>query len=134
MCLYIDTSKHKLGKNGIPLPLIMEEDRVVWKVIGYNNISTTRLFQYDENSLYSIDGLKVYRVEGAIHQPRIVYVVDRGYHAYTTRRTARGCRCLFLCDGKIVKFVIPKGAKYFVGMDGDIVSDQIRSLDLKHCR
>ena len=32
---------------------------------------------------------------------------------------------------KLVEFIIPKGAKYFIGFDGEIVSTSIRSGSLR---
>ena len=131
MCLYIDNYKHKLDKNRVPLPMIMKNDRVVWKVIREDNCSVYQKFVYRENTEYGSEELNArysYLGEGI----QSIHYVNEGYHAYTTRKFARLCR--FSRMEKIVKFVIPEGAKYYIGCLGDIVSDQIRSLDLRHCR
>ena len=126
MCLIIDYDKHRDRYK----PLIADRDILVWKIIYDTNVSLYRGFQYIANTQYCTEELKV-QFEHSIHA---------GYHAYTTRETTRARVRTFrkvLQKGvkiKIVKFTIPKGAKYYIGNNLDIVSNTIISGDLKHCR
>lgn len=54
--------------------------------------------------------------------------VHAGYHAYVSRKIAR---IENFTNDKVVKFYIPKGAKYYLSNDGQIVSNKIKSGDLK---
>lgn len=123
MCLCIDKSKNPNLK-----PLIANNDITVWKIINSNNISAIRDFKYIKNKKYKFVKLNALR---HIHYDNAI--IEAGYHAYRTRDMARYMKSDYSCEDhmKIVKFIIPKGAKYYFGTDGDIVSNTIVSGDLK---
>lgn len=116
MCLQISVAHHyPLNK-----PLIASKDILVWKIISDENCSKYQGFQYKPNTVYKLSSqLKLANGRE----------IAEGYHAYTSRQEARNH--FFDVHHKVVKFVIPKGTEYFVGIRSDIVSNKIKSLDLK---
>lgn len=120
MCLHIDLSKHK-WEDGLCLAKKATEDILVWKVITKDNLSVWRHFIYRENKLFKTQ---------FIQKEEVIY---NGYHAYTSRKKAREEHELDIGE-KIVRFTIPKGARYFMGLNNDVASNMIKSGDLKHCR
>lgn len=105
-------------------PLIAEKDILVWKLINKNNVSLHQRFFYSPNKLFPKVGLNIF--SSCVHKR-----IFRGYHAFRSRDAARIDRSYQCGDLKVVKFYIPKGAKYYIGDDNDIVADRIRSGDLK---
>lgn len=96
-----------------------KEDITVYKIIKNDNTSMYQDFQYKPNTQYCLGkNLKPWDLIC------IYFEVDEGFHAYLSKR--------FTPDKKLVEFVIPKGAKYFLGINNDIVSDSIKSGDLKN--
>lgn len=139
MCLQIDSKIHKN-----PIPLTAKKDIEVFKVIHNDNYTVIQGFKYEPNTLYRHrKSLKCYGGYNIFH----------GFHSYDEKVTFKICNKdlvykqadvinlrynnreisnydVIKC--KIVKFIIPKGAKYFIGTDGDKVSTSIRSGDLKN--
>lgn len=129
MCLYIFETKHVKNNYGKFKPLIAKKDKVVWKIISINNRSCIRDKQYKQNMTYP----KVkfgYENDGYANN-----CIGRGYHAFLSRKDARDAYKYDYVDFncKIVKFIIPKDAEYYIGEGGEIVSNIIKSGDLKHC-
>jgi hypothetical protein len=134
MCLLLHT-QHSLDRansnfNPTPSkPYIAKEDMLVYKVISESDKSLYARFQYKPNELYRLR--KPLRPAGTFADR-----VNEGFHAYTQLSTAT-----FKCSvyggwtdkPKVVQFTIPKGARYFLGKMGDIVSTSIRSGDLQPC-
>lgn len=123
MCLTIANNSTK--------PLIAKKDILVWKVITKNNISIWREFRYYPNKTY----ITKFYIEcgNLVYNYNMMFcTVYSGFHAYLSRSIARKVKS-YVNDEKVVKFIIPKGAKYYLGDDGDIVSNKIRSGDLKAC-
>lgn len=94
-------------------------DIVVYKVIQSCNRSLHLDFQYAPNLSYRLrKKLKVVRSDS----------IDKGFHSYSSFAKAK--RRVFH-HWKAVKFIIPKGAKYYYNPDHDeYVSSSIRSGDL----
>ena len=119
MCLDIKSGPH-----------VAEKDILAWKVIYHTNASYWQYFDYTPNTAYKKIALK-------IRNNIISAYIFAGYHAFRSRKAARlNLHYMNLHYGsdrrtKIVKFIIPKGAKYFIGFDNDIVSNLIVSGDLK---
>lgn len=135
MCLRINESCHKKTKSKY-IPLIAKEDMKVWKVITKKNCSMYREKYYEPNLAYPEVKFTYRWHEYAVYDYRINeyishHYIDRGYHAYKTYDEAKK----YFDDTiyKIVEFIIPKGAKYFIGRDRDIVANKITAGDLKHC-
>lgn len=110
------------------LTLINEElhtasrDILVYKIISNDNSSYHREFPYEPNTLY--------RLRKALKP--VWGEVFRGFHAYISYIGYDGNRHFIPNRAKIVAFIVPKGAKYYLGHHGEIVSTSIRSWDLKH--
>jgi hypothetical protein len=102
-------------------PRIAKADIPVFKIIDKDNTSFIQKFQYEPNTLYRLRKA----LKPALHWP---YEVDAGFHAYTIDcyETNKHLNS----RTKKVKFTIPKGARYFIGIHGDIVATAIRSGDL----
>lgn len=125
MCLLIDIKKH--ADHSDTLPLVAKQDITVYKMIFTNNESLYTFFKYKPNTLYRLR--KSLKIEYS--QPlkqNVKKTVEEGFHAFTKENGFTG---LNLPYKKLVKFTIPKGAKYYLGMNGDIVSTSIRSGNLK---
>lgn len=89
----------------------------VYKLIFLTNISLHKHFQYTPNKLYRL------RKKLKITNQSFIYA---GFHSYQTDRQV--CR---LSNAKVVKFTIPKGAKYYYNAGfKEYVSSSIRSGDL----
>jgi len=99
-----------------------KEDMIVYKVVRRGNISLYQRFKYKPNTLYRLRKKLVIIKHRLNPNPQ----VDAGFHAYQNKWV----RDVFL-EEKLVAFTIPKGAKYVVGDNGDIVSTSIRSGSLK---
>ena len=110
MCLIIKSGPH-----------IAKKDILVWKVIFKDNTSLHRNFKYSPNKSFPKVKFTMSRYES-----NLIYA---GYHSFKSREIARFNKTY--SNLKVVKFYIPKGAKYFIGDDCDIVSNRIRSGDLK---
>jgi hypothetical protein len=123
MCLYSQQTN----------PLIAEEDITVYKLL-YNKEGTLLLyapfygFKYTPNKLYiNNDTPDIVKYDDDVTAFHIKYRIGKGFfHAYTNRDIAkrqlyRGYKYI----NTILKATIPKGSKYFLGIDNDICSNQI---------
>jgi hypothetical protein len=129
MCLVFTASRGH-AKRAIK---VAKEAITVYKVVDISNKSRHQGFQYTPNTLYKL-GKPLKPIHGyTFYRTRSSYDVYDGFHSYTNYQTARSyCYCKHN-NLKVVKFYIPKGAKYIVGNaeDHEIVSTSIRSGDLK---
>lgn len=117
MCLYT----YKVG-NVMPTAKVATTDIVVYKIIFKNNESFYKYFEYTPNTLYRLRKPLVPIKEDSYR----CYKIERGFHSYEKNTDS-----IFSNLCKKVKFIIPKGAKYFCGHNGDIVSTSIRSGSLR---
>lgn len=106
MCLYTTQARAKTA----------HKDRVVYKILYQDNNSPYREYKYCPNETYT--------TAFTIVKLPVNYQITTGYHAYTSFRTAN--EKLLGPYKKIVKFIIPAGAKYYLGRRGDIVSSSVR--------
>ena len=101
--------------------LIADRDIFVYKIIDCNNLSMHKMFPYKPNTLY--------RLRKALNPLRcnfsMLYKVYNGFHSFITKPRE------YYCFHKVVEFTIPKGARYMIGLYGDIVSTSIRSGSLE---
>lgn len=113
MCFYIHP-KHAREQTA-------KKDITVYKEIFRNNLSYWRCFEYSPNTLYQLrKPLK--------HDTHVAHEIHEGFHSYDNLQYAYSIRDPY---AKIVKFVIPKGAKYYHNSDRhEYVSTSIRSGDL----
>lgn len=104
---------------------VAEEPITVYKVIGRDNVSASYAFQYVPNTTYRIDASK-FKAEKVGN----VEFVNEGFHSFAALEDAREY-LITLRYEKVVAFTIPKGAHYYVGTRGDLVSDSISAGDLE---
>lgn len=119
MCLYIKDSQNILNKLIKQIkPLIAKEDIIVYKVLDQNNYSPYRAYKYTEGFHYYETGDIIPEV-GKCSTDIIIKKGLHSYSSYTIASTRRNS------TDKIVKMIIPKGSKYFIGKNEDIVSDNL---------
>lgn len=136
MCLTILTIR---DHEDLPHPELATRPMTVYKVIDTDNRSAFQSFVYEPGICYKL-GKSLCSYKNAFTN---TWDVDEGFHAYTSVRAARRSQLsrtrncaldstpptvarLF----KIVEFIIPVGAHYFLGDNDDIVSDEIISGNL----
>lgn len=116
MCLYL-TPKSEIQT--------ATRDIEVWKIISRNDKSIVMGFKYFPNTLYRLR--KKLRVEEAAGQK----IIRCGFHSYASfRKVTYEMSYHDLEYKKVVRFIIPKGAKYIKGKSGEIVSTSLRSDNL----
>lgn len=114
MCLYVASKR-----------LTAKEDMTVYKVISRGGVPPFFCFRYERGKTYKTSMRK--KPVALWTQKSLLrdYVVDQGFHACVKRSDAVAMFEGFY--GMVVRpFIIPKGAHYYLGSDGSIVSDQIR--------
>ena len=116
MCLYVKKgSKMKVAREPI----------TVYKVLCNDNKSEFYKFQYKPNALYRLRrALKVVEYDGE----RRIYA---GFHSFADISTGCAASIAYGSLKKLVEFTIPKGAKYYIGTNNEIVSTSIRSGSLR---
>jgi hypothetical protein len=123
MCLIVNHSFHKKkDKKGFPLPLRAKKDIKVVKALMVSNgkyYSPVKGFIYHPGFIYSITNKKQF---GITKNKRFSggpqYEIGRGFHSFSNGGK------YFYTLRKII-FIIPKGALYYRGTDGDWVSNKI---------
>lgn len=115
MCLYLDSNDSKVH--------IATHDIFVYKILSYCDYSTIQYFRYKPNTTY-------FEIEFNYNGKG--YIND-GFHAYliTDSNVLTKVRENIMFGDKLVQFIIPKGAKYYIGVDDDVVSDTIISGNLE---
>ena len=111
---------------------IATKDIPVFKTLRFGNKSAVQGFVYKPNTTYKMKKLiKIVRIfenryidEGFHSVYDIKYIEEWSYSRIGNHREDINLE-------KIVRFYIPKGAKYYIGSSGDIVSTSIRSGNLK---
>lgn len=113
MCLYVQRQQKGewTAKKDIP----------VWKVLLTNHHSVFRGFIYKPNTTVHIEKMSQSDLGGS------GLMISEGFHAYRSTRSAVGN---MLTGDIIVKMTIPIGAKYYIGMYGEIVSDTLVTGDM----
>lgn len=107
-------------------PEVAKEDIIVYKVIlssGYP-LYRERLagFKYEKGFHYYQTGNKPFTFDyGRVSPRNWALLISVGLHSCKTRQNAKNRAEL---GGKVVKMIIPKGAKYFEN-DTEYVSDQL---------
>lgn len=116
---------------------IAEEDIVVYKLLSkYLNgayYSSWKDAPYEVGKLYTaIIGYheRLYKVDEYLIKTTII---KEGLHAYVDRSTAvfRSMH-LSVPELVIVKAIIPRGAMYVLGVEDDIVSTQLKLIEICH--
>lgn len=105
-------SKYTIAKDNITVY------KKLWK-LGKDYVSPHRCFPYEKGTHYYQDGNwctfnTMYTTCG------IQLEINEGLHAYLNP--------IFVTLGNdmvVVKMIVPKGSKYFIGIDGDIVANNL---------
>lgn len=84
---------------------------------GYIYESPYQRFKYNLGYEYNVQRFQIF--ESCIDNKLRIY---QGLHSYTNYETARNRKNI---NEVIVKCIIPKGSKYFLGIHNDIVSDKL---------
>ena len=123
MCLLVKND----GKQHV---IIAADDITVYKVISKKgHLSWIYGFRYAPNTLYKL-GKPLQAVnEGADPAEDDMLEYTHGFHSYKDIKTAQDNTSPN--NRKIVRFYIPKGTAYIEGKNNEIVSENIRSGDLK---
>lgn len=111
MCLITKQSK----------PSIAIEDIVVYKVLNIKETDPTNISYHSYIYRFEWELGKLYETEMKSLQSRFVSsrIVDNGFHSYGDYNTAKLVAQCSIHDNVIIaEFVIPKGAKYYVGLEG----------------
>lgn len=124
MCLIVDENKHLLGTSKVNLKPI-----IVYKIIMKTPIGFKTPFRH-----YPVDFIKN---ECVLKSKLIKYdhIVDKGIHAYISLNTAVAhayditMHSWIRAHYIIFKAIIPKFSNYYIGCDGDIVSNKMIITD-----
>lgn len=124
MCL-TPISKEKTAK----------KDILVYKVIDDLDKSFHYNFQYTPNETYNLDKkLAVVETCHSIDNYELISekIINEGFHSFDSLEPAGDWYWVSLKRGisKLVEFTIPKGAKYYIGTNGELVSSSIRAGNL----
>lgn len=121
MCLYTRQKRAKIAKKDIPCYKL-------FKIKNTHILSIYQEYRYYINRLEFIPKFGIFQRNGD-------KIINDGLHAFlsidTTKRyrvaggPGRGARVLYPYEWIIYNAIIPKGSKYYIGVDGDIVSNQI---------
>lgn len=132
MCLCINLDYHKANKNHKPITLVAEQTILVHKMVekdDNNHLYTPYNYMPinfdDEYGMFFYKTTKFSFENGC---GDAVYVI-RGIHTFAELENAKDS-VDFLSNGcganvSIYNAVIPKGSKFFIGKDGDIVSSNL---------
>lgn len=123
MCLLVDENKHLLGTSKVNLKPI-----IVYKIIMKTKTGFKTPFRY-----YPVDFIK----NECVLKSKLIkdgYIVDNGIHAYRSLdRAVSEMENLkwfsFNCSFIVFKAIIPKFSNYYIGCDGDIVSNKMIITD-----
>lgn len=134
MYLVVERSKfnrfveHKLKMLLIPKPKKARKDIKVFKVLELNGLFLHSPY-YNKERCWAINWLYKSSMRGNVSFQenlfRSMIEVSRGFHAYTTLADA-SINKLLNKDYVVCEAVIPKGSKYYLGTQGDIVSNQLK--------
>lgn len=129
MCLYVSS--------GIET---CRADLTVYKVLKLNNTSPIREFHYLPNTLVRYRKALVLETRSRkfsrFHEPLHWDVIEGGFHTFLTKAQAVhyfgvNPRAPSTRSYKVVKMVIPKGAKMVRGDDDEVVSTSLRTGSLR---
>lgn len=118
MCLYLKSSKIK------PEPLIAKRDIYCLKAVDHYNEEKNICFSFYRSSLQRVGEL----MESQLGNPQScidkdLYKIEKGLHAIVLGSYLNSGG--FATNTTIMLAKIPKGSKYYKGINGDIVADQM---------
>lgn len=115
MCLRINSQIHPNLQ-----PLVAEEDIMVFKVLEHK--------KYEWKTPYRNKRVFFFFGKAKLHAKLNVEndeYVDKGIHSCLRSSTAASILLSNCDDGKVFTAIIPKGAEYFIGRWGDVVSNKL---------
>lgn len=124
MCLIIDKKKHVFGKSKVNLSPI-----IVYKIIMKTRNGFKTPFRY-----YPVDFIK----NECVLKSKLIkdgHIVDHGIHAYRSLKTAvahaqdMNMYGWIRANYIVFKAIIPKFSNYYIGCEGDIVSNKMIITD-----
>lgn len=125
MCLYLDTKKHEVNEFKNPKPNIAESNMIVYKVLERvkgeliapfrrNNYVIGRLYE----AKFGIKRVADWKSHG--------FEIEEGLHAFVDPNSSIAQEVKSRSDNNVILYAkIPKGSEYFLGTDGDIVSNKL---------
>lgn len=132
MCLCIDLKYHK-RKNNRAIPLVAEQTIFVHKMVekdDNNHYYTPYNYMpinFDDE--YGMFFYKTTRFSYYNDGCSSTIYINKGIHSFTDIEEAESNNKYFSClcgaDVRIYNAVIPKGSKFFIGRNGDIVSSNL---------
>ena len=132
MCLLTSTIYHKKDENNVIKCFVAQEDILVYKCLDcdYGQYSTPFRYMpivftkgkyvYNEVNMYEIAYCGKY--SGA--------AINVGIHTYSTKAVAMVSKFHY---SKLHYAVIPKGSNFYIGIDGDVVSNNLIVYREKRC-
>lgn len=124
MCLIVNKTWKSLKtakKSSIP---VAKEDIKVYKLLQKRtNLSPYQMAKYEKGKLHESPIIRYIRVSLFPHG--CYYKVEQGLHAYRTIEKAKSRFSYQERYCKVVEMIIPKGSKYYIGTNDDIVSNKL---------
>lgn len=129
MCLIVSKFYHKKDKNHSIKCLVAQEDILVYKCLDCGDGEYWTPYQYMD-----ITFTKGKYVYNEVNMDKSVYCgggettsVNFGIHSYGTKNAALAtCREFHRSDGTSMHYaVIPKGSNFYIGIDEDVVSNNL---------
>ena len=116
----------------IPIKNIAEKDIICYKVFHIQNIiidkwKIQKLYSEYMNFLY-IPYKKQEHINLKIENDIIRYIIEEGYHSYSTFERAQ-YRLGYNSNLKIIECIIPKDSEYYVNSRDEVVSSNIIVTD-----
>lgn len=121
MCLTLKErfETREMARKAAKSPKIAKKDIIVYKKLdrcdGKIGYSPFYGHKYEKGMHYYQDGKRPFSISIENDYGMWIIYINRGLHAYTKK----------VLGGTIKKMVVPKGAKYFLGSNNDIVADQL---------
>lgn len=123
MCLYTTQKEPKIAQEDITCYKVLKIYNPEWEVeLGRKRKSEKTVLKsyYNPKFKWNID--KHYRSRLVIEPRHLTnnYSVNKAFHSYQTLESAKSfCKSSLILPGVIVRCIIPKGAKYCVGQQGN---------------
>lgn len=144
MCLIIDSEKHNNSFSLLKFrkcykPIKLDKDLIVYKIILYD-VNNNKYTPFTHHKLVFNKENKIYKVHEVFSKTKfIAYSRNKGkngYHSYISlidaiklNKILNKNKNRFFVNHKIHICIIPKESLVYYGIDGDIVSNNIKITD-----
>ena len=131
MCLITSKFIHKKNKNGWVKCLVAKEDILVYKCLDCVDNEYCTPYQYMPITFNK--GKYVYKE--VIMDTVTISGIDVGIHSFGTRDAALAtCKQFHAQSGTSMHYaIIPKGSNFYIGIDEDVVSNNLIVYRQKRC-